>query len=53
MEYLSGGQLKRVFEKRLRTACSLMEGETDIKNVKLTKPLFSEHEVASIIKALL
>lgn len=43
MEYLSGGQLKRVFEKRLKA--------TDVNT--MNKPLFSEEEVASIAKGVL
>ena len=64
MEYLSGGQLKRVFEKRLKLACikqnmrsdSSSENDQDpldYKNVKLKEALFSEEETAQIIKSLL
>jgi serine/threonine protein kinase len=41
MEYLSGGQLKRVFEKRLN------------KHDDVKKPLFTEDEVAAIVRAVL
>lgn len=58
MEYLSGGQLKRVYEKRLKsTALKSMPNvhpeELDLKNVFLEQLLFSEEETAAIIKSLL
>lgn len=66
MEYLSGGQLKRIFERRLKETCkrlqqldrqsSMSDHESeclDFKNMRVSSPIFTEEETAQIIKHIL
>lgn len=57
MEYLSGLQLKKVYERRLKAALSTLSDHSDetqtSQTVRLEAPLFSEQEVATIMKAVL
>lgn len=59
MEYLSGQQLKKVYERRLKAAQNAASNEQENYDEavpavrKLDMPLFSEQETAAIMKAVL
>ena len=58
MEYLSGQQLKKVYERRLKAAQNAASNEQEnidaVPAVRpLGMPLFSEQETAAIMKAVL